>query len=336
MSALSFGAAALVWALASWVYFDATEHGKRFPVIWGLVMLFLGWTVIPEIIYFSVRNQGAHMEVADRVGIRQYLVTTSFTTMALSVAGASTALAAGLVWAVSDRLSTNDFRDLLASSLAALIIGAVLWWPHWSRMDRKLKADLPDDQFRALYGLRRTQTLTSIFMFGGAAALTALWFLGGAFSAALQATYAGATGWLPVLGPALFCGAAAAYHAAFYRRVEASEEAKRFAAIAPAKLIEPPARRVTSWSGPQTPTPWQPSRGPAAGAPPYGYYAQSPGVVPSAPPPLPAQPPTAPPAVSGPAAPAFCGKCGAGTPPGDQFCRACGARLGTPPSVTAA
>ncbi|HET7523545.1 MAG TPA: zinc-ribbon domain-containing protein [Acidimicrobiales bacterium] len=343
MSAISFGAAALVWALASWVYFDATEHGKRYPFIWALVMLFLGWAVIPEIIYLSVRNQGAHLEVADRMGARQYLVTTSFTTMALCVAGASTALAAGLVWAVSDRLSTNDFRDLLASSLAAVIIGAVLWRPHWSVMDRQLKADLPDDQFRALYGLRRTQTLTSIFLFGGVAALTTLWFLGGAFSAMLQATYAGATGWLPVLGPALFCGAAAAYHAAFYRRVEASEQAKRFAAIPPAELIEPPRRQVASWSGPQsgtpwsppqTGTPWQPSSGPVAGATPYGSYGPPPGAVPTVPPPVSAQP--GPTVASGPGRPAFCGKCGIESSPGDQFCRACGARLGTPPSVTAA
>jgi hypothetical protein len=212
--------------------------------------MFLGWSLIPEIVYLAVRNQGTHLEVADHVGARQYLVTTSFTSMALTVAGASTALASALVWAVSDGLSTNDFRDLLASSLAALIIGALIWLPHWKGMEHLLTGEMTDSEFRALYGLRRTQLLTSIFVFGGVAVLTGLWVLGGAFSALFQATYAGATGWLPVLGPALFCAAAAGYHGVYYRNVEGSGLAQRFAVIPAAKVIEPAPPRVSRWVAP--------------------------------------------------------------------------------------
>jgi len=131
MQAISFGVLAFGWALASWVYFDATERGERYPWVWALVVLFLGWTLIPWIIYLVDRNQSDHLEVADRAGLRQYLVTTSFTSMALTVAGASTALSAALVWAVPNQLSTNVFRDLLGSSMAAALIGAIIWLPHW-------------------------------------------------------------------------------------------------------------------------------------------------------------------------------------------------------------
>lgn len=308
MQAMVFGVLALGWALASWVYFDATDRGKRYPIIWALAVLFLGWALIPEVIYLAVRNEGRRLEVADHVGVRQYLVTTSFTSMALSVAGASTALAAALVWSVSDQLSTNDFRDLLASSLAALIIGAALWWPHWNRMDRQLRGEMPDREFRSLYGLRRTQLLTSIFLFGGIAVLTTLWVLGGAFSALFHATYAGASGWLPVLGPALFCGAAAAYHAAYYGNEEGSGQAQRFASIPSAQVIEP------------APLPAAPLPTPQAWTPTYSPYI---------PPAAPAAPVTA-------SEGGFCGKCGTRSLSGDQFCRSCGAGLAVPPSVTAA
>jgi hypothetical protein len=98
MTAITFGLLALGWAFASWVYFDATERGKPYAFLWGLAVLFLGWTLIPQIVYLSVRNQPPRFEVADRVATRQYLVTTVFTSMALTVAAAATALAAALVW----------------------------------------------------------------------------------------------------------------------------------------------------------------------------------------------------------------------------------------------
>lgn len=345
MQAMTFGVMALGWALASWVYFDATERGKRYPWIWALLVLFFGWSLLPEVVYLAVRNQGARLEMAEHVGVRQYLVTTSFTTMALTVAGASTAMASALVWAVSDQLSSNDLRDLLASSLAALVIGAALWVPHWSRIGHQLEGEMPDREFRSLYGLRRTELLTSIFLFGGIAALTALWVLGGALSALLQATYAGATGWLPVLGPALFCGAAAAYHAAYYRRFEGSEQARRFASLGPAALIQPPPHQVPLWTPTPAGTPWRPPGMPNVGPPPYGSYGApvtagrppaEEGVRPLEGSPVTPSPGLADGSVTATPAAAFCGRCGARSATEDRFCRACGARLVTPPGATAA
>ena len=340
MQAISFGVLAFGWALASWVYFDATERGERYPWVWALVVLFLGWTLIPWIIYLVDRNQSDHLEVADRAGLRQYLVTTSFTSMALTVAGASTALSAALVWAVPNQLSTTVFRDLLGSSMAAALIGAIIWLPHWRWLKRQLDAGIPDREFRALYALRRAELLTSAFLFGGVAAVTSLWVLGGAFSAVFHATYAGAAGWLPALGPALFCSGAAAYHAWYYRAAEASEQRQRFDRVPAPRLIHraqrvtptaplPPTPRpgqagVAPWQGPHTPV--------AATGPPRGREAS-----------WPATPPAWPPvgqsaaaasqraAEASPTGPrTFCGKCATVAQAGDLFCRACGSQLGSP------
>jgi hypothetical protein len=346
MTAMYFGLPALVFALASWVYFDATERGKPWAFAWGLAVLLLGWTLIPVVVYFSVRNQPPRLEVADKVAVRQYLVTTALTSMALTVAGAATAVAAALVWAVSRGYSTNSFRDLLASSLAAALVGAAIWVPHWQWLARRLDGQHPDAEFRALYALRRRELLTATFLFGGLAALTTLWVLGGALSALLQASYAAATVWLPVLGPALACAAAAAYHARYYLRVEASEPRRRFDSL-PAPGIIPlpsrpvpwaPARHGAVWVGPQPPVTPVDISGRQSG--PSGASRQD------VPRPSP-QPPSTP--ISGPVTPGgdggspalsppgpFCTKCGTPGQPGDQFCRACGTRMGTSPAATTA
>jgi hypothetical protein len=348
MIAIEFGLPALGWALASWVYFDATERGKPWAFLWGLAVLLLGWTLIPLIVYLSVRNQPPRFEVADQVAVRQYLVTTALTSIALTVAGGATALAAALVWAVSKGYSTNDFRDLLASSLAAALVGAAIWVPHWQWLARRLDGELPDAEFRALYALRRSEVLTATFLFGGLAALTTLWVLGGALSALLQASYAAATLWLPFLGPALACATAATYHARYYLRMESSEQRRRFERLPAPSIISPPLRPVpwttaprgAVWVGPQppatpadlsgrqsnaygvseqkapSPAPQPSSSGIKNTVTPFGESDRNPGSSPVG---------------------RFCGKCGTPSPPGDQFCRACGTRLGTPSgAITAA
>jgi hypothetical protein len=244
-------------------------------------------------------------------------------------------------------LSSNDFRDLLASSLAAALVGATIWVPHWQWLARRLDGDLPDGEFRALYAVRRRELLTVTFLLGGLAALTTLWVLGGALSAALQATYAAATVWLPLLGPALACAAAAAYHGRYYLKVEASEQSQRFERLPAPRIIPRPAR-----PGPWTAAP----KGPAWIAPqPTAIPASNSGQPPGPPAALeqtaswPApQPPSTPishrvrgfgEGGTGPASAGlvqFCGKCGTPSQPDDHFCRACGAPFTAPQSATTA
>ena len=345
MQALTFGLLALGWGLASWVYFDATERGWRYPVLWGLAVMAFGWSLVPVIIYLAVRNQGPRLEVAERIAVRQYLVTTAFTSMALTVAGAATALGTTFMWAVSDRLSGNDFRDLMASSLAATVIGAVLWVAHWRYLERQVASTVPDSEFRSLYSLRRSEVLTSTFLYGGVAALTSLWVLGGALSALFHASYAGAGGWLPALGPALVCAGAAAFHGTYYREVEASDERSRFDRIPAPERVRPPAPGPVAWAPPPAGPAWPPA---AAPRPPFTPVAAPPL---AAPPRISATPPPAPPITSAapppstaaaPIAPVaaqragFCGHCGTPRQAGDMYCQGCGAQFGPPPSATAA
>jgi Domain of unknown function (DUF5671)/zinc-ribbon domain len=318
MTALGFVFPLIVVGVAAWVFFDATDRGKKSPWMWALGALILVPTVfggiILLIIYFTQRNNGRRVEVAPGAAVRLYLTDVTFTSVVLLVSGAATAMAAALAYAVSDSFSSNDFRNLAASALSAFIIGALVWWPHWKVLDRKLH-DIEDDQeFRALYALRRTEVLVVTFVFGFVAVLSGLWLLGGAISALLHSSFGSSIDWLPQLGVVIAAGLGAAYHAIFYRRAAGTPLQSRYDAIAPPPFIEP-VRPL-----PYVPPPQPPAAFPASGplpAPPRPVAIPEPSV-----------PVQSPPLIE--VAAAYCPQCGAKAQTGDAFCRGCGTRLSTP------
>jgi hypothetical protein len=247
MQALSFGAAAVVVAIGAWIFFDATDRGRKYAWLWAVGFLLLAFTVLGAvlvlIIYFATRNSGTRHEVADGAALRLYLIVATFTSLALMVAGAAAAAAAGLLYAVSDHLSNNDFRDLAASALAAFIVGAAVWWPHWRAVGGRLGTLAGDDEFRASYVVRHAEILMAIFVFGVVAVGNALVVLGGGIAALFHTTHADAAWWLPELGVVIVTGAAAWYHVEVLRRAGDSSLGRRFRGIPAPPPIEsrPPA-----------------------------------------------------------------------------------------------
>jgi len=336
VQALSFGVAALVVAVAAWIFFDATDRGKKYAWLWALGFLLLLVTFVGSaillIVYFAQRNSGRRQEVAEGAALRLYLIDATFTSLVLMVAGAGTAMAAGLLYAVSDHLSNSDFRDLAASALSAFIIGAAVWWPHWRAVSKRLDHLDDDAEFRALYVLRSAEILMATFVFGIVALGNALVVLGGGISALFHTTHANAAWWLPELGVVVATGLAAWYHADAFRRGSKSQPGRRFQTIPAPRLIEPKSGPpVTYPPAPQAyapaPQPYPPS--PQAGVP----AVQTPS--PWAPPGIDAavattQEPPPPPAEAQAARvsrSSFCPHCGCPLEAGDAFCRSCGTKV---------
>ena len=350
MQALSFGAAALGVAVAAWIFFDATDRGKKYAWLWALGFLVLLVTLVGSaillIVYFAQRNSGRRQVVAEGAALRLYLIDATFTALALMVAGAATAMAAGLLYAVSDHLSNSDFRDLAASALSAFIVGAAVWLPHWRAVAKRLDHLDDDAEFRALYVLRTAETLVATFVFGIVALGNALVVLGGGISALFHTTHANAAWWLPELGIVIATGLAAWFHADAFRRGSKSHLGLRFQAIPAPRLIEP--KSVPPVTSPPAPQAYPPA--PQAYAPAPQAYAPAPQAYPPAPqvevpaeqtpspwaPPgidaavVTAQAPPPPPAETQAARvprSSFCPHCGSPLEEGDAFCRSCGTKI---------
>lgn len=326
MQALLFVLAVIPVALAGWVYFDAVDRGIRFGWLWALVVLLLvpplvGFLVL--LAYLVARSSLSRLEVAQGAPLRLYLVDTTFSALVLTVAGAATAVGTALAYAVSDALSSDDFRDITASAISALVVGAIVWWPHWTALTRRASALEDDAQFRSLWSLRRTEVLTAVFAFGSVAVVAALYLLGGAITALFHTSYGAAVGWLPSLGVLVATGSAAWYHVEVYRRDSAGPLQARFARLpVPTRAAAPPAPR----SGPAAAAPA--ARGaqvPAQGAPP----------APAGQPAVPSQAAAAPGPAAPPSGAVFCVRCGAQGAPDDVFCRACGTRCAQQPPAQA-
>jgi len=266
----------IVVGVAAWVFFDATDRGKKYAWLWALAVFVTGWTgIVPLILvalYFGTRNTGHRREVAQGGAVRLYLIVAAFCSLVLAVVGASTALGIYLAHLVPNTLGEVGYRASLASAISAGIVGAVLWWGHWRTLNRRVTACADDGAFRAMFSLRRTELLSVMFLFGAAAALAALVILEGAVSALIHAEVTGATAhWLPAVAPLMFAGLASWYHYAVYRGDAQSTLGARFHSIPPPPSVElpgdPPPAASAVWptqSSAPAQTVWQAAPPPAS------------------------------------------------------------------------
>jgi MFS family permease len=289
MAAIGIGFFILWLALAMWVYFDATERGKG-SIGWALAMFFVGWALVPLVLYLIFRDVGARLAVAPGAGRRQYLYIVSFAGFATLVIGLSLLISTTIARVLSeDAIGDEGYRQALASSVTAIIIGGAIWLYHWLRAERRLSSITEDEEFRATFFLHRTYLYTLFAVSWIIAFLSGMWLLGGGLANAFAVEEVEPVGWLPALGPLVVALLAVGTHYLFsFETISYKESLSRFEAIPPPPLI--------GVSG-------------AAEAPPA---------------------PAAPPAARAPAETTerrFCSHCGARVEADDVFCSSCGERM---------
>jgi len=252
VEAAVYGFGIVVVVLAAWIYFDAWDRGYRYPWLWGLGFLIGGPVgVVVFIGYVATRKARPHLEVAPGSALRLYLVVTSLTALALAVDGASNGFFMALKVATGQ--SSVGYRNWMAASLSAAIVGGVIWWVHWRATTRYVGSLEDDTTFRAMYRLRRIGILTAGFLFGGITAAAALGFFTMAVGAVVHASWGAASRWVPLIGPLVAAGAAAAFHGLAFRRELHGAADERWRALpAPpmvhALAVRAPARPVPAWS----------------------------------------------------------------------------------------
>jgi len=289
MAAIGIGFFILWLALTMWVYFDATERGKA-SIGWALAMFFLGWALVPLILYLIFRDVGARTAVAPGAGRRQYLYIVSFVGFATLVIGLALLISTSIARVMSeDAVGDEGYRQALASSVTAIIIGAAVWFYHWFRADRRLSSITEDEEFRATFFLHRVYLYTLFGVSWIIAFLSGMWLLGGGLANAFAVERVEPVGWLPALGPAVVALLAVGTHYLFAFETNSYKQLlSRFEAIPSPSLI-----------GVSAP----------AQAPP---------------------PPAPPPAARAPAETTerrFCSHCGARVEAEDVFCSSCGERF---------
>ena len=239
MEVLAYGISVAVVALAAWIYFDAWDRGFRYPWLWALVVL-LAWPsiVVPAVVviaYISTRKTRPHLEVAPASALRLYLVVTCLTALTLAVSGASTGFWALL--SVATGHSSVSYRNLLAASLSAAIVGGGVWAVHWIAVRRYTESLTDDQAFRAMYRLRRIGIITAGFIFGGITAAAALSFFTMAVGAIVHASWGAASWWVPLIGPLVAAGSAAAFHGLAFRRELHGAADERWRTVPPPLLV---------------------------------------------------------------------------------------------------
>jgi MFS family permease len=289
MAAIGIGFFILWLALAMWVYFDATERGKG-SIGWALAMFFVGWALVPLVLYLIFRDVGARTAVAPGAGRRQYLYIVSFAGFATLVIGLSLLISTTIARVVSeDAIGDEGYRQALASSVTAIIIGAAIWGYHWLRAERRLSSVTEDEEFRATFFLHRTYLYTVFGVSWIIAFLSGMWLLGGGLANAFGVEEVEPVGWLPALGPVVVALLAVGTHYLFsFETISYKELLSRFEAIPPPPLI-----------GVSAATQAQPA-------------------------------PAPPPAARAPAETTerrFCSHCGARVEADDVFCSGCGERM---------
>jgi len=288
MAAIGIGFFILWLALAMWVYFDATERGKG-SIGWALAMFFVGWALVPLILYLIFRDIGARTAVAPGAGRRQYLYIVSFAGFATLVIGLSLLISVSIARVVSEgAIGDEGYRQALASSVTAIIIGGTVWAYHWLRAERRLSGITEDEEFRATFFLHRAYLYTVFGVSWIIAFLSGMWLLGGGLANAFAVEHVEPVGWLPALGPVVVALLAVGTHHLFsFETASYKELLSRFEAI-PA----PPLIGVTAAA--QAPPPAPP---PAARAPAETTERR------------------------------FCSHCGARVEADDVFCSSCGERM---------
>ncbi len=283
----------ILWlALAMWVYFDATERGRP-SIVWAGAVFFLGpFGLIALALYVTNRDSGQRVQVPPGGGRRQYLYIVSFAGLATLIVGLSLLLTTTIVRAISEEaIDGNGYREALAGSLAAIIVGVVVWSTHWFRAERRLPSLPDDEEFRAVFYLHRAYLYTVFGLSWIIVFIAALWLLGGGLAEALAVEDVEPEGWVPALGPALIALLVIAFHyLVSFETPQYKDLLVRFGTIPAPPVIGGPATEA------------------AAAAP---------------------QPTSLPP--SPPAATSeerrHCTRCGAAAAPEDVFCASCGAAL---------
>lgn len=288
----------ILWlALTMWVYFDATERGKP-AIVWALTVFFLAGFLffIPLILYLIFRDTGQQQVVPPGGGRRQYLYIVSFAGLGTLLVGLAVLSTTTLARAISeDAIGDDSYREALASSIAAIIVGVAVWSTHWFRTERRLTSMTSDEEFRASFYLHRAYLYTVFGLSWIIVFIAALWVLGGGLANAFDVEDVEPESWVPALGPLLIALLAIVFHyLESFETPRYSEMLASFEAIPPPPLV-------------------------GGGAP-----VQAAVVSPAAPP-----PPPPPPAAD---AARYCTRCGAAAAPADAFCASCGAALG-PASV---
>lgn len=274
---------------------------------WAGAVFFLGWALlIPLILYLIFRETGHRWLVPPGGGRRLYLYVVSFAGYGTLAIGLSLLISTTIVRALSvEAIGDDGYRETLASALAAIIIGALVWATHWFRTERRLAAIADDQEFRATFFLHRSYLYTVFGLSWILAFLFSLWLLGGLLANAFNVEGIEPEGWLPALGPLIVALVAVGYHYAVHLETPQYKGwLARFEAV-PGPVVIAPSGQVAYLS----------SQPPLAAFPPAAAPAP-------APPPPPA-------AVSPPPTPErrFCSQCGQQVQPSDLFCSGCGARL---------
>ena len=205
----------ILWlALAMWVYFDATERGKP-SIVWALTVFFLAGFLffIPLILYLIFRDSGQRVQVSPGGGRRQYLYIVSFAGLATLMVGLSLLLTTTIVRVISEEaIDGNGYREALAGSLAAIIVGVVVWSSHWFRAERRLPSLPDDEEFRAVFYLHRAYLYTVFGLSWIIVFIAALWLLGGGLAEAFAVEDVEPEDWVPAFGPALIALLVIAFH----------------------------------------------------------------------------------------------------------------------------
>ena len=289
MWAIGIGPFILWLALAMWVYFDATERGKG-SIGWALAMFFVGWALVPLVLYLIFRDVGARTAVAPGAGRRQYLYIVGFVGFATLVIGLALLTSTTIARVISeDAIGDEGYRQALASSVTAIIIGAAVWGYHWLRAERRLSSVTEDEEFRATFFLHRTYLYTVFGVSWIIVFLSGMWLLGGGLANAFAVEEVEPVGWLPALGPLVVALLAVGTHYLFSFETTAYKQLlSRFEAIPPPPLIGVTAA-VQAQPAPAPP--------PAARAPAETTERR------------------------------FCSHCGARVEADDVFCSGCGERM---------
>ncbi len=292
MYAILVGFVILWLALATWVYFDATERGKP-SIVWAGGVFLLPWLgVVVLILYLIFRDTGQRVQVPPGGGRRQYLYIVSFAGLATLIVGLAILLTTTIVRAISEGEMDNDgYRQALASSIAAIIVGVLVWATHWFRAERRLASMSDDEEFRASFYLHRAYLYTVFGVSWIIAFIAGLWLLGGGLANAFAVENVEPEGWVPALGPALIALLVIAFHyLASFETPQYREFLARFETIPPPPLIGGPEAAPATVSAQAPPTP---------------------------PPPL----------ATAPEGQKYCTRCGAQAVSEDAFCGSCGATL---------
>jgi len=239
MAAIGIGFFILWLALAMWVYFDATDRGKA-SIGWALAMFLAGWLLVaPLILYLIFRDVGARPAVAPGAGRRQYLYIVSFVGFATLVIGLSLLISTTIARVLSeDAIGDDGYRQALASSVTAIIIGGAIWAYHWLRAEGRLRSIREDEEFRATFFLHRVYLYTLFAVSWIIAFVSGMWLLGGGLTNAFGVEEVEPVGWLPALGPVVVALLAVGIHYLFsFETTSYKQLLSRFEAIPPPPLI---------------------------------------------------------------------------------------------------